>query len=138
MRLVIQFKTRDSSSFLLYCEPAVLWRPFQQYNINAKSKCRSPYLLDDSQPHLQNHKRRSLGRPNTLLRVTDCTISGRPRNVFMRRLQDVGMGRPLALHIEYYGDVLRTFHWMSHCNVQRTSAGDVPWHYIGDYMGMSI
>ena len=33
MRLVTQFKTRSLYSSLSYCQSAVLWRPFQQYNI---------------------------------------------------------------------------------------------------------
>ena len=40
----------------------------------------------------------------------------------------------MALHTVQYGDVLRT----SYFNVQRTSAADVPWHYIEDHMGTSI
>ena len=63
----------------------------------------------------------------------------------MQHPQDVGRGRPLALHIGHYGDVLRTLDRdvlrTSYFDVQRRSveevrstwAGDVPWRYIGPY-----
>ena len=66
--------------------------------------------------------------------------------MYSRRQQ----GRPLALHIEHYGDVLRTSHWdvlrTSYFSVQRTSvedllrtpAEDVPLRYIENHMGTSI
>ena len=58
------------------------------------------------------------------------------------RPQDVGRGRPMALHIGQYKDVLKTLHWnvlrTSYFNVLRTLVGDVPWCYIGDHMGTSI
>ena len=56
----------------------------------------------------------------------------------------------MALHIGQCGDVLRKLHWnvlkKSYFNVLRmlvkdtlkTSAGDVPWRYIEDHMGMCI
>ena len=56
----------------------------------------------------------------------------------------------MALHIEQYGDILRTLHWdilrMSYFNALRTSVadilrtlvGDVPWRYLEDHMGTSI
>ena len=60
-------------------------------------------------------------------------------NVCRRHPQDVGRGRPMALHIGPYGDVPRTLHWnvfrTSYFNVLRTSVenflktlvGDVAW-----------
>ena len=79
--------------------------------IDAKTKYRSPYLLDVSQPYLKNHIRTSLGRP---------------WNVCDRRPQDVGRARSLELQIRPYGDVLVT----SAGDVLKTPAGDVPWRYI--------
>ena len=70
--------------------------------------------------------------------------------VCRRRPQDVGRGRPLALHIGQYGDVLRTLHWdvlrMSYFSLLRASVedllrtlvGDVINRYVMDHMGMSI
>ena len=123
---------------------------------DAKTKYRSPYLLDLSQPYFQNRLRTSLGRPwdlsegrrqNASLGVTGQTIQGHCCNVCRKRPQDVGKGRPLALHIGHYWDDLRTLYWdvlrASYFNVQRISvedvlrmlAGDVPWRYIEDLLG---
>ena len=127
--------------------------------IDAKSKYKSPYLLNISQPYLQNHIRTFLGRPgdvsdgrrqNTPLGVTDQTIWVHPFNVCRNRPQDVGKGRALALHIGHYGGVLRTLYWdvlrTSYFNIQRTSVedvlrmslGDFLWRYIEGHMGTSI
>ena len=66
--------------------------------IDAKTKYRSPYFLDTSQPYLHNHVRTFFRR-------------GCPRNLCRRRLQDVGRVRHLALHIGHYGYILRTLSW---------------------------
>ena len=75
---------------------------------------------------------------------------GRPHNVCRRRPQDVGGGRPMALHIVQYGNVRRMLLWdvlrTSYFNVLRafvedvlrTSVRDVPWRYIEDHMETSI
>ena len=70
---------------------------------------------------------------------------GRPRNVCGRHSQDVDRGRPSALHIRYYGDILRTLQWDTfrtlYFEVQRTYVEDdrdVPWKYIEAHMGTSI
>ena len=127
--------------------------------IDAKTKYRSPYLLEASQPYLYKHIRKSLGRPwetssvrrqDTSLGVKYYTLCGRPHNVCRRRPQDVSTGPPMALHIGQYGDVLRTLAWdvlgTSYFNVLSTSVedvfrtlvGDVPWRYKEDHMGTSI
>ena len=135
--------------------------------IDAKTKYRSPYLLEASQPYLYKHIRKSLGRlwktssvrrQDTSLGVKYYTLCERPHNVCRRRLQDVVMGPPMALHIGQYGDVLRTLAWevlrtlawdvlrTSYFNVLSTSVedvfrtlvGDVPWRYKEDHMGTSI
>ena len=62
--------------------------------IDAKTKYRSPYILDVSCPYLYNYISTSLGHPWDV-------SEGRP--------QDVGRTRHLALHTGQYGDVLRTF-----------------------------
>ena len=90
--------------------------------IDAKTKYRSPYHFDVSQPYLQNHIRTSLERPQDVCqrRPQDVDTSlgikyqiawGRLRNVCRRRPQDVGGGRPMALQIGQYRDVFRTLHW---------------------------
>ena len=86
--------------------------------IDAKTKYRSPYLLDVSQAYFQNHIRMSLGCPGDV-------SEGRP--------EDVGRTRPFQLQTRPLGDVLVT------------PAGDVPWRYIkgimvtssGRYIGTS-
>ena len=101
---------------------------------DAKTKYRSPYLLDPSQPYFQNRLRTSLGRPwdvsegrrqNTSLGVTGQTIQGHCCNVCRKRPLDVGKGRPLALHIGHYWDDLRTLYWdvlrASYFNVHRAT-----------------
>ena len=77
-------------------------------------------------------------------------VRGRPHNLCRRRPQDAGKGRPMALYIGQYGDVLRPLHWdvlrTSYFNVLRTSVedvlktsvGDFPWRYIEDLMGTSL
>ena len=82
---------------------------------DAKTIYRSPYLLDVSQPYLQNHMRTSLGRP---------------QDVSEERPQDVGRTRPLEINIRPYGEVLIT----STRDVFKTSVGNVPWRYIWDSM----
>ena len=81
--------------------------------IDAKTKYRSSYLLDVSQPDLQNHIRKSLGRPQDV-------SEGHP--------QDVGKTLSLELNIRLYGGVLRTLHWdvlrTSYLKVLRTSVED--------------
>ena len=127
--------------------------------IDAKTKYRSPYLLEASQPYLYKHIRKSLGRlwktssvprQDTSLGVKYYTLCGRPHNVCRRRPQDVGMRPPMALYIGQYGDVLRTLAWdvlrTSYFNVLSTSVkdvfrtlvGDAPWRYKEDHMGTSI
>ena len=104
---------------------------------DAKTKYGSSYLLYVSQSYLLSHIRTSLGRHggassrrqwDTPLGFTDQTIWGHPRNVCRRRPQDVGRGRPLALHIEH-GCVLKILHWdvvrTSHFSSKRTSVEDV-------------
>ena len=76
--------------------------------INAKTKYESPYLLDVSQPYLQNHLRMSLGRP-----------------------QDVGSTRSLELNIRPYWHIIIT----SAGGVLKMSVGNVLWHYIQDSTG---
>ena len=122
---------------------------------DGKTKNRSPYLLDVSQPYLQNHTRTSLrGVLRTLVRHALWSYRldhmGRRRNVCRRRPQDVGRGCPLASHIGHYANVLRTLHQdvlkTSYYNIHRTSveddlrtlAGDVPWRYLEHHMGTSI
>ena len=119
MRLVIQFKTRNSYSFLSYCQRLLCCGGHSSSVafIDAKTKYRSPYLLNVSQPYLQSHIRTSLGRPR----------------VSKVRPQDVGSTHPLELQIKPYWDVLVT----SALEVLKTSAGDVPWRYIQDIMGTS-
>ena len=119
MRLVIQFKTRNSYSFLSYCQRLLCCGGHSSSVafIDAKTNYRSPYLLNVSQPYLQSHIRTSLGRPR----------------VSKVRPQDVGSTRPLELKIKPYWDVLVT----SALEVLKTSAGDVPWRYIQDIMGTS-
>ena len=87
--------------------------------IDAKTKYRSPYLMDISQPYLQMHISTSLGRP---------------RDVSEGCPQGVGRTRPLELHIRPYGEVLIT----SAGDVLTTSVRDVPWRYIQDNMGTSL
>ena len=124
--------------------------------IDAKTKHRSPYLLDVCQPYLQNHIRTSLGcprdisegRPHDVGRTRPLGLQIRPiwerrrnvaRDVAWRYIQDI-MGTSSGRMLRW--DVLRT----SYFNVQRTSvedvlrtsAGDVPWRYIEDHMGTSI
>ena len=62
------------------------------------------------------------------------TVWGGTHNIGRRRLQAFSRGRPTALHIGQYGDVLRT----SYFNVLRTSVGDVPWRYTEDHLRTSI
>ena len=124
-------------------------------SIDAKTIYRRPYLLDVSQPYLQNHIRIS---PRDVLRTSVghvlqneiLDLWGRPYKVCRRRLQDVGMGRPMALHIGQYRDVSRTLHqdvfMTSHFDNRRmfvedvltTSEGDIPWRYIQGHMGTFI
>ena len=130
--------------------------------IDAKTKYRSPYLLDFSQPYLQDHIRTSLERPRDVSegppqdvgRTSLLELQIRPYgNVLVpssRKSSRCRQGTSLALHIGHYGDILRKLHWdvfrMSYLNVQRTSvedvlrtsAGDFPWRYIEDHMGTSI
>ena len=61
--------------------------------IDAKTKFRSAYLLDVSQPYLQNHITSSLGRPQDV-------SEGRP--------QGVGRTHPLELNIRLYWKILIT------------------------------
>ena len=75
---------------------------------------------------------------------------GRRHKVCRRRPQNVGGGRPLVLHIEQYGDVLRTLLWdvlgtpyfnvlrMLVEDVLRSSVGDFSWRYIEDHIGTSV
>ena len=76
--------------------------------INAKTKYESSYLLDVSQPYLQNHLWMSLGRP-----------------------QDVGSTRSLELNIRPYWHIIIT----SAGGVLKMSVGNVLWHYIQDSTG---
>ena len=103
-------------------QPAVLWRQFQQVSsiifIDVKTKYRSPYLLDISQPYLQNHIKTSLGC------LRDFS-EGRP--------QDVGTTHHLELQIRPYWDVLVT----SATYVLKMSTGDFPQLYIQEIMGKS-
>ena len=75
---------------------------------------------------------------------------GRRHKVCRRRPQDVGVGRPLVLHIGQYGDALRTllldvlgtpyFNVLRMLveDVLRMSVGDFSWRYIEDHMGTSV
>ena len=77
------------------------------------------------------------------------TLVGVSYRAVWGRLQDVGRGRPLVLHIGPYGDVPWTLHF--HVlrtsvrdvletlagNVLRKSAGDIPWRYIEGHKGTS-
>ena len=86
--------------------------------IDAKTKYRSPYLLEGFQPYLQNH----LGAP-----------LGRSQDVFEGHPQDIGRTHPLEVNIRTYGDVLI----MSAEDVLKTLVGYAPWHYIQDSMRTS-
>ena len=63
-------------------------------------------------------------------------VLGRPHNVCRRCPEDVGRGRPIALHVGRYGcrEVVRALH----LDALRTSVGDIPWRYIEDRTGTSI
>ena len=66
MRLLIQFKTRNSYYFLSYCQPA---------------GC-GGHLLEVSQPTISNHIRTLLGRPRDV-------SEGRPQDVGRTRLLEL-------------------------------------------------
>ena len=74
--------------------------------IDAKTKYRSPDLMDIFQSYLENHIRTSLGLP---------------QDISERRRASL-----LELQIRPYGNVLVT----SLGDVIKTLAGDVPWRYI--------
>ena len=94
--------------------------------------------------------KRSLGRlqGTSMGRRQGTSLGVTYRGIWVR-LQDVGRGRPLVLHIGPYGDVPQTLHFhvlgksvrdvlrTSAGDVLRTSAGDAPWRYIEDNMGTS-
>ena len=80
--------------------------------IGAKGKYKSSYLLDVSQPYLQNHIRMSLGRPGD---VSEGRRQGTSPGVAYRTI----------------GNVHRT----SYFNVMRTLVEYVPWRYIEHHMG---
>ena len=95
--------------------------------IDAKTKYRSLYLLDVSQPYLQNHIRTSLGYP---------------QDVSRRRPQDICRTLLLELSFSLYGKVLITSagHVLKTSveDVLRTLIRDVPLRCIENHTGTSI
>ena len=91
MRFDIKFKARNSYSFVSYFVLCCGGHFSSITVIVAKTKYRSPYLLNVWQPYLQNHIKTPLERPWDV-------SEGRPQNV--------GRTCPLELQIRPYSDVL--------------------------------
>ena len=124
MRLVTQFKIRSLYSFLSYCQPAVLWRPFQQYNIQDVLVTSLRGVLRTSVGHAPLRQIRPYG--DVLVTSAGDILKTSAGDFPWRYIQDI-MGTSSGRHIS-----------KSVKDVLRMSAGDVPWRYIQDHMGTSI